>query len=73
MDRGITCAGNLIVDQVKEIEAYPQPGNLTTIKAVSRTVGGLVPNCLLALRALDPVLPLEAVGLVGNDEPGDWL
>jgi sugar/nucleoside kinase (ribokinase family) len=72
LNKGITCAGNIIVDQVKEIEAYPQPGNLTTITSVSQSLGGLATIFLPALRALDESLPLCAVGLVGDDGPGEW-
>ena len=68
---GIACLGNLIVDVIKEIDAYPALGNLSTITDVTYATGGLVPNCLLDLAKMDPSLPLEAVGLVGRDAYGD--
>jgi sugar/nucleoside kinase (ribokinase family) len=67
---GIACLGNLVVDVIKEIDAYPAPGHLATIAGVSHATGGLVPNCLLDLARMDPSLPLTAVGLVGRDGYG---
>lgn len=72
MDKGITCAGNVIVNHVKEIEAYPQPGNLTTVTSVTQGLGGLVTIFLPALRGLDQELPLTAIGMVGNDRMGEY-
>jgi len=71
--RGIACLGNLIVDVIKEIDAYPGLGNLATITGMRRATGGLVPNCLLDLAAMDPSLPLAAVGLVGADDYGEYI
>jgi len=70
---GIACLGNSLVDVIKEIDAYPALGNLASITDVSYATGGLVPNCLLDLAAMDPALPLEAVGLVGLDAYGDRI
>jgi len=69
-DAGIACLGNLIVDVIKEIDAYPGLGNLASITGVSYATGGLVPNCLLDLAKMDASLPLTAVGLVGRDDYG---
>jgi len=70
---GVACLGNLIVDVIKEIDAYPGLGNLASITGVSYATGGLVPNCLLDLAAMDPHLPLTAVGLVGRDGYGQRI
>jgi len=71
--KGIACLGNLIVDAIKEIDSYPDLGNLATVKGVSHATGGLVCNCLLDLAKMDPALHLEAVGLVGRDAYGDRI
>ncbi|MCL2509054.1 MAG: carbohydrate kinase family protein [Oscillospiraceae bacterium] len=73
MNRGIACLGNLIVDVIKEIDSYPQAGNLATVRSVSQTTGGLVPNCLMDLAKMDPAFHLEAVGLLGKDEYGEYI
>jgi len=73
MNKGIACLGNLIVDVIKEIDCYPQAGNLATIRDISQATGGLAANCLLDLAKIDPALHLEAVGVVGNDKYGDYI
>ena len=71
--RGIACLGNMIVDVIKEIDSYPEMGNLATITGVSHATGGLAPNCLLDLAKMDSSLPLEAVGLIGRDDYGERI
>ena len=72
-NKGIALAGNLIVDQVKRIDAYPSPGLLTTIREEMRSLGGLVCNCALDLAKLDPTLPLQAIGIIGDDDLGKYI
>ena len=71
--KGIAFAGNLTVDYIKYIEAYPAPQSLAAITHMERSVGGLVCNCALALAKLDPGLPIKAIGVVGQDEAGDFV
>lgn len=73
MNQGILLAGNLIVDQIKRIETYPAEHNLTTITDESYSVGGLVCNCALDLARLDSQVPITAIGVVGDDEGGDFV
>lgn len=73
MSRGIAIAGNLIVDTIKYIERYPAPETLTTITDTARSTGGLCCNCVLTLAKLDPTLPIKAIGLVGDDEAGEYV
>ena len=68
--RGITIAGNILTDNIKVIEDFPQKGMLVNISSISRAVGGCVPNTLIDLSAIDRSLPLSAVGRVGDDENG---
>jgi len=70
---GVACLGNLIVDVIKEIDAWPALGNLASITGVRHSTGGLVANCLLDLAKLDPSLSLTAVGLAGRDAYGDRI
>jgi len=70
---GIACLGNLIVDVIKEIDAWPGLGNLASITGVSYATGGLVANCLLDLARMDASLPLTGVGLAGRDGYGDRI
>ena len=73
MKEGIYLAGNLLADLVKQVDCYPEKGMLANIQAVSRSVGGCVPNTAIDLAKLDPALPLAAIGRVGKDEYGDYI
>ena len=72
-ERGICFGGSLIVDQVKMIHAYPDPGNLTVIESVQRGTGGMAANNAVNLRVLDPTLPVGVVGRVGDDDNGAYV
>ncbi len=71
--QGIAIAGNMLVDYVKTIAFYPQPGMLADILDVQRAVGGCVPNTIVDLAAMDGELPLTALGRLGRDEAGDYV
>lgn len=70
---GIVLAGNIVVDYVKMVSSYPQPGMLTSILGVSRSTGGSVPNMGIDLKRMDADLPVLGVGLVGDDENGEYM
>lgn len=70
---GIAVAGTTLLDQINEISAYPPAGELTQIRAVSRAVGGCVPNVGIDLRIMRPDLPVYALGCVGADANGDLI
>ena len=70
---GITVAGNIVADVVKDIEVYPSVGMLSSIKRVTRGVGGSVPNVGIDLAKIDPLLPISGIGCVGDDDYGRYL
>ena len=70
---GIAVAGNILTDVVKIIESFPEKGMLVNITAMSRAVGGSVPNTLISLAKIDPTLPLSALGKRGDDEGGRYV
>ena len=70
---GIAIAGNVVTDFVKVIDSYPEKGMLSGITAVERAVGGCVCNTLIDLATMDPALPLQAFGMVGDDESGRFV
>lgn len=70
--KGITIAGNILTDLVKSIECYPEIGMLASIKSVSRSVGGCVPNTAVNLAKIDGGIPIGAIGRVGDDEHGRY-
>lgn len=74
MEKGIVLAGNMIVDITYPIERYPAESELTTVtEGIERSVGGLVCNVITDLAKLDAALPLQAVGLIGDDSEGDLV
>lgn len=73
MKKGIAIAGNLIVDNLKKIDVYPQNSKLTTIREVNSSLGGAVCNCIMDLARIDSSVPLKAIGLIGTDDMGDFV
>lgn len=70
---GIACAGHIIVDLVKLIDSWPREGMLVSIEAEQQHGGGLVYNCLTDLSRMDSDLPLYALGIVGEDQYGEYV
>lgn len=74
MKKGISVAGNLIVDITYPIERWPRESELTTVtEGITRSVGGAVCNDIVDLAKLDPELPLEALGVIGRDSEGEFI
>ena len=73
MKNGIAIAGSILVDNINEISAYPQAGELTKIKSVQKSVGGCVPNVAIDLKRICPDLTVKAVGKIGADENGEYV
>ncbi len=71
--RGITVAGNMLVDIVKDIENYPSIGMLANIGAIYQAVGGCAPNTSIDLIKIDSTLPVSVIGKIGHDENGRFI
>ncbi len=69
---GIVCAGNWIVDRIKQIDRWPEEGELCNIVDSANHCGGAA-NALFDLSALECGIPLYAVGNVGDDDAGHFL
>jgi sugar/nucleoside kinase (ribokinase family) len=69
--KGLLAGGNWIIDQVKLIDVYPQPEQLTNIRGQSRGTGGAPYNVLIGLAKTGVPFPLKAAGLVGRDALGE--
>ena len=70
--RGITIAGNIIIDNIKIIEDFPEKGMLANISSMSQAVGGAVSNTIIDIAEIDRSTPLSAIGRVGNDQNGKY-
>lgn len=73
MNKGITIAGNILVDAVKMVSTYPQIGKLADIYEVKKAVGGCVPNTIIDLARMQGGIPLSACGRIGADEAGRFV
>ncbi len=71
--KGIIAAGNMLVDHVHQIVQWPERGWLAEIVHSERSTGGAPLNVLLTLAKMRTGLPLQAVGLVGEDNDGDYI
>ena len=70
---GLLAGGNWIIDQVKMIDVYPQPEQLTNIRSQSVGTGGAPYNVLIDLARSGVPFPLFAAGLVGRDSLGEHI
>jgi sugar/nucleoside kinase (ribokinase family) len=68
--QGILAGGNWIIDHVKIIDHFPAQDTLANILAESDGSGGSPYNILVDLAKLGASFPLEAAGLVGEDQDG---
>jgi sugar/nucleoside kinase (ribokinase family) len=67
---GILAGGNWIIDQVKLIDVYPQPEQLSNIRGQSEGTGGAPYNVLADLAHSGAPFPLFAAGSIGKDALG---
>lgn len=70
---GITVAGNILTDNVKIIDTYPQKGMLSNISSISQAVGGCAPNTAIDIAKLDKKIKVSVCGCVGNDDGGRYV
>src|SRR3954449_10956228 len=73
MRRGVLTAGTWCVDLNKSIPVWPDEDTMTTIAHVDRQGGGSGCNMAIDLKRLDSTLPVETMGLVGDDDDGRFL
>ncbi len=70
---GIICGASWCVDRNKLIDHWPEQETISVIVAEERQGGGNGANASVDLRKLDAPFPVEAVGMVGDDEDGRLL
>lgn len=71
--QGILAGGNWIVDRVSVIDHYPEQDRLAYVLDTYRSNGGSPYNVLKDLARLQAPFPLSGAGLVGDDEPGQYI
>jgi sugar/nucleoside kinase (ribokinase family) len=70
---GVLCAGTVLVDVGKVIDAYPALDHLATIEQVSLSTGGPGLNMAVDLRMLGATFPIGVLGAVGDDEHAAFI
>jgi sugar/nucleoside kinase (ribokinase family) len=70
---GILAAGNWIVDHIKVVDVYPVEKSLANIKREYVSNGGAPFNVLKDLSRLGADFPLRGIGLIGDDNDGQWI
>jgi sugar/nucleoside kinase (ribokinase family) len=71
--RGVLSAGTWCVDFNKSIARWPDEDTSNEVLAIDRQNGGSGSNMALDLKRLDPDFPVEAMGVVGDDDLGRFL
>ena len=71
--KGIVTAGTWCVDRNKLIEFWPPEDAVVEIASVETRGGGSACNLGVDIKRLDPDLPVETIGLVGDDDDGRFL
>jgi len=71
--RGVVSAGTWCVDFNKSIARWPEQDTSNEVLAIDRQGGGSGFNMAIDLKRLDPDFPVEAMGLVGDDDLGRFL
>ena len=70
--RGITVAGNIVIDNQKKLDGGPDKDGLNYILSMSKVVSGCAANVTVNLAKLDPSVPISVAGCVGDDENGRY-
>lgn len=68
--RGVLCAGSVLVDEGKVIDAYPPLDRLAIIDSITRGTGGAAINMAIDLRRLGAPFPVGLAGAIGDDANG---
>jgi sugar/nucleoside kinase (ribokinase family) len=71
--RGVLSAGTFCVDFNKSIACWPNEDTTNEVLEIDRQGGGSGFNMAIDLKQLDPSFPVEAMGVVGDDDLGRFL
>ncbi len=71
--KGITAAGNFIIDHIKVVDVWPDEGMVSMILEEKMAGGGCANNVLMDLAKLKTGIPLYGIGLVSNDADGEFM
>jgi len=70
---GFLSAGTWCVDYNKLVPFWPAENGIAEVFEIERRNGGSGSNLAIDMKRLDPEIPVEGMGLVGNDDDGRYL
>lgn len=73
MRTGVLSVGTTTVDYTKKIDHLPELESMVLIDEITRSTGGAGLNIAFNLRQLDPELPVEIIGCLGQDSDGQFI
>ncbi|UCF38903.1 MAG: carbohydrate kinase family protein [Acidobacteriota bacterium] len=73
MEKGIACCGHWVVDRTKTIDRFPEENGIAQVLSETIGSGGCAFNTIINLAKFDADLPLQAVGMLGEDPEGDYI
>ena len=71
--RGIVTAGTWCLDRNRKIERWPEEDSVGVCWGLEERGGGSACNLGVAMRRRDPAVPVETIGLIGDDPAGRIL
>lgn len=71
--RGFIAGGTWCLDRNRRIDAWPREDSVGIAWGLEERGGGPACNLAIDIKRLDPSIPVETIGLVGNDEAGRKL
>jgi hypothetical protein len=71
--RGFVTGGTWCVDLNKMIDFWPPEDSIAEIRQIDMRGGGSASNLAIDMKKLDPAMPVETIGIVGDDENGRFL
>lgn len=71
--RGFITGGTWCVDLNKMIDYWPPEDSIAEIRQIDVRGGGSACNLAVDMKKLDPAMPVETIGLVGDDDNGRFL
>lgn len=71
--RGFITAGTWCVDRNKLIDFWPEEDGICHILSEERRNGGSGSNLAIDMKRLDPAMPVETIGIIGDDDDGRLL
>ena len=71
--RGFVTGGTWCADLNKMIDFWPPEDSIAEIHQVDLRGGGSASNLAIDMKKLDPTMPVETIGIVGDDEIGRFL